>query len=269
MGKVFLVGAGPGDPDLLTLKATRLLERADVVLHDALVSRAVLNLVNRDAQVIDIGKRRGHKLLTQQEINSLLVSFAGAAKVVVRLKGGDPSVFGRAGEEIEALSEAGVEFEIVPGITSALASAAAAGISLTDRRFASSLVFTTAQRGGDAGNVEWKRLVTANSTLAIYMPGRDYALLCAQLQAAGLTGEMPCVVVSSAGLPEQQVLWTSLGALSRGATLPAPSLVIVGRCASALTQLETPDRDPVTRDDDRNSKNPVVETLSEGVRYVD
>src|ERR1700736_3003143 len=133
-GKVYLVGAGPGDPELLTLKAARLLGSANVVLHDSLVSREVLALISPNAEIVDVGKRAGRKLLTQDEINSLLISYAKTCATVVRLKGGDPSLFGRAGEELQALREAGVAFELVPGITAALAAAAAAGISLTDRR---------------------------------------------------------------------------------------------------------------------------------------
>jgi uroporphyrin-III C-methyltransferase len=239
-GKVYLVGAGPGDPELLTVKAVRLLERADVVLHDALVTPAILELIRPGAEIIDIGKRRGHKLLTQEEINSLLVSFARTAETVVRLKGGDPGIFGRAGEEIEALAEAGVRHEIVPGITSALASAAAAGISLTDRRFASSVVFTTAHRAPGAEGRGWDKLVTSQSTVVIYMPGGDYRQLSELMRAAGLEESTPCAVVSAAGRPEGQVLWTNLGGLERAEALPAPSLVIVGRCASALAQVQTP-----------------------------
>jgi len=134
MGKVYLVGAGPGDPELLTVKAARLLARASIVFHDSLVSCEVLRLIARGAEVIDVGKRCGRKLLTQEEINSLLISGRRPQHtVVVRLKGGDPLIFGRAGEEIEALRNAGVDFEIVPGITAVLGAAAAAGISLTDR----------------------------------------------------------------------------------------------------------------------------------------
>jgi uroporphyrin-III C-methyltransferase len=198
VGKVFLIGAGPGDPELLTVKAVRLLEKADVVLHDALVSESILRMIRSGAQVIDIGKRCAHKLLTQSEINSLLVHYASVAETVVRLKGGDPSIFGRAGEEIEALSEAGIPFEVVPGITSALASAAAAGISLTDRRYASSVVFATGHRAPGAAGMEWDRLVSSGSTLVIYMPGQDYSPLVSQLISAGLQPQTPCAVVSSA-----------------------------------------------------------------------
>jgi uroporphyrin-III C-methyltransferase len=233
MGKVYLIGAGPGDPELLTLRAARLLGRANVVLHDALVTRDILAIISPAAKVIDIGKRCGRKLLTQAEINSLLISCATTAEVVVRLKGGDPCILGRAGEEIEALAEAGIAFEIVPGITSALAGAAAAGISLTDRRFASSVVFTTAQRGDGNDGVEWSKLVSANSTLAIYMPGSDYRRLSAQLHEAGVAPQTPCVVISGAGRRDQQILWTDIDRLASRDPLPSPALVIVGRCAGA------------------------------------
>src|SRR2546421_10934099 len=148
-GKVYLVGAGPGDPELLTLKAARLLARADVVLHDALVSDAVLAMISPATELINVGKRAGQKLLSQDEINALLVSYGRTRPEVVRLKGGDPLIFGRAGEEIEALRKAGIEYEIVPGISAALGAAAAAGISLTDRRVASQILLTTFSRGID------------------------------------------------------------------------------------------------------------------------
>jgi uroporphyrin-III C-methyltransferase len=238
MGKVYLVGAGPGDPELLTLRAARLLQQADIVLHDALVSADILNLIKTD-RVIDIGKRCGTKLLTQEEINSMLVACASEYGVVVRLKGGDPSIFGRAGEEIEALAEAGISYEIVPGVTSAIASAAAAGISLTDRRFAASVVFATAQRGQGAEAVAWDRLVTSHSTLAIYMPGRDYKLLAEQLCDAGLDSRTPCAVISHAGRPDQQVQWSNLTSLKLVEALASPSLLIVGECARTLHRAES------------------------------
>jgi uroporphyrin-III C-methyltransferase len=242
MGKVFLVGAGPGDPELLTVKAVRLLNAADVVLHDALVSPAILDTIRKQATVIDIGKRCGRKLLTQDEINSLLVQHARSSDVVIRLKGGDPSVFGRSGEEIAALTAADVEFEIVPGITTALAAAASAKISLTDRRFASSLTLMTAHRGSGEHAVEWNRLVNSGSTIAIYMPGSDYRELSIQLRSAGLAADTPCVVVSNAALPQEQKLYTSLERLPQHAALPAPVFLIVGRCASAIEKVEIDSR---------------------------
>ncbi len=237
MGKVYLVGAGPGDPELLTLRAARLLQQADIVLHDALVSAEILAVIG-SAKVIDIGKRCGTKLLTQDEINSLLIAYASEHNIVVRLKGGDPSIFGRAGEEIEALLQANIPCEIVPGVTSAIAGAAAAGISLTDRRFASSVVFATAHRGPGAEAVAWDTLVTSHSTLAIYMPGTDYQLLANQLCNAGLHAETPCAMISHAGRPSQQVRSSNLHSLGLLDPLPAPTLLIVGECARPLHQAE-------------------------------
>jgi uroporphyrin-III C-methyltransferase len=231
MGKVYLVGAGPGDPELLTLKAARLLEQADVVLHDSLVSREVLARISTRAEVIDVGKRCGRKLLTQDEINALLVSYAASHPVVVRLKGGDPSIFGRAGEELEALRKARVEFEVVPGVTAALGAAAAAGISLSDRRVASQVLLSTFSRGLDANATDWGCLTPA-TTLVLYMPGPDYAEVARRLTEAGLPGDLPCVIVSGASSSQQQVCWSSVGALSTEEKLPAPALMIIGRVAS-------------------------------------
>jgi uroporphyrin-III C-methyltransferase len=234
-GKVYLVGAGPGDAELLTLKAARILAAADVVLYDALVSKEVLALVSRDAQLIDVGKRAGKKLLTQEEINSLLVNYARKNEVVVRLKGGDPLLFGRAGEEIEALRNAQVECEIVPGITAAVGAAAGAKISLTDRRVASQVLFTTFSRGETGhfldGGLNWAA-VTPETTIAIYMPGTRYGEVADRLVENGLSPETPCVVVSQATRAEQQVRWTNIAALGSEAQLPAPSILLVGRVAT-------------------------------------
>jgi len=231
MGKVYLIGAGPGDPELLTLKAARLLACTDVVLHDALVSREVLEMISKAADVIDVGKRAGRKLLTQEEINALLVSYARKREIIVRLKGGDPSIFGRAGEEIESLRQAGIEYEIVPGITAALGAAAAAGISLTDRRVASQIVLTTFSRGRDGSVMDWG-CVTSTTTLVLYMPGADYTEVSQRLLEGGLPADLPCAIVSNATGPQQQVRWSSVGHLAREEKLPAPALLIVGRVAS-------------------------------------
>jgi uroporphyrin-III C-methyltransferase len=230
-GKVYLVGAGPGDPELLTLKAARILADADVVLYDALVSKEVLAMVSRCAQLIDVGKRAGKKLLTQEEISSLLVSYAAKTKIVVRLKGGDPLLFGRAGEEIDALREAGTDFEIVPGISAALGAASAAKISLTDRRAASQVLFTTFSRGETGNWLNWAA-VTPETTIAIYMPGTHYGEVAERLVENGLSPETPCVVVSQATRAEQQVRWTNIAALRNEAQLPAPSILLVGRVAT-------------------------------------
>jgi len=235
MGKVYLVGAGPGDPELLTVKAARLLARAAIVFHDSLVSRRVLQLIGCEAEVIDVGKRCGQKLLTQDEINSLLVSAAASHDVVIRLKGGDPLIFGRAGEEIEALRRAGVDFEVVPGITAALGAAAAAGISLTDRRAASQIVISTFSRGTVGAAMNWGA-ITSTTTLALYMPGADYAEVAQHLREGGLPDDLPCVIVSNATGAEQQIRWTSVGRLAHEEKLPAPALLIVGRVASRNLQ---------------------------------
>jgi len=229
--KVYLVGAGPGDPDLLTLKAARLLAEAQVVLHDALVSEGVLGKISPAAEIINVGKRAGHKLLTQEEINALLVFYGRQGRIVVRLKGGDPSIFGRAGEEIEALRRAGIEYEVVPGVSAALGAAAAAGISLTDRRVASQVLFSTFSRGTDGSAMDWG-CITGTTTLVLYMPGADYAEVSERLVAGGLSPDLPCVIVSQATGAHQQVRWSSAGRLASEERLPAPALLIVGRVAS-------------------------------------
>ena len=231
MGKVYLVGAGPGDPELLTVRAARILAAADIVLHDALVTQEVLKLVSPKARVIDVGKRCGQKLLTQDEINAYLVHAAASYEVVVRLKSGDPLIFGRAGEEIEALRKAGVDFEVVPGITAALAAAAAARISLTDRRFASQVLFTTAHREGGAISMDWMRAITPDTTVVVYMPGTAYAELGNALLGRGLDPQTPCVMVASAARSSQQMRRTDLAGLGRLSSISAPALLIVGRVA--------------------------------------
>ena len=241
MGKVYLVGAGPGDPELLTLRAARILASADIVLHDALVTKEVLRLVSPKAQVIDVGKRCGQRLLTQDEINAYLVHAAAHYEIAVRLKSGDPLIFGRAGEEIEALREAGVDFEIVPGITSALAAAAAARVSLTDRRFASQVLFTTAQRRSGAISLDWTRAITPNTTVAVYMPGTAYAELGNTLLSSGLDPQTPCVIVACAGRKSQQMRWTKVAGLEKLTGIPAPALLIVGKVARPEVKTITAD----------------------------
>src|SRR5437660_9687278 len=226
-GKVYLIGAGPGDPELLTLKAARLLAVANVVLHDALVSDAVLAMISPAAELINVGKRAGQKLLTQDEINALLASYGRTRPGVVRLKGGDPTIFGRAGEEIEALRKAGIEYEIVPGISAALGAAAAAGISLTDRRVASQILLTTFSRGSDGSLMDWG-CVTSTTTLVLYMPGADYAEVSERLQSGGLPADLPCVSVSDATGSKQHVRWERGAKLASEERLPAPALLIVG-----------------------------------------
>lgn len=230
MSKVYLVGAGPGDPNLLTIKAARLLQAASVVLHDALVSREILALINPRAAVIDVGKRCGPKLLTQKDINALLIAYSAKSEIVIRLKGGDPSIFAHGSEEIEALDEARVEFEIVPGITSALAAAAAAKITLTDRQCSDTVIFTTAHRAAGAEPFAKKLVVPPRTTLVIYMPGSDYSNLAEQLREAGISLNTPCVVISKIGYADQRVIHSEIGKLTRLERLPLPALFIIGDC---------------------------------------
>jgi uroporphyrin-III C-methyltransferase len=234
-GKVYLVGGGPGDFELLTLKAAKILARADIVLHDALVSREVLALAAPGAERIDVGKRCGRKLLTQEEINALMVSYAQSHQVVVRLKGGDPLLFGRAGEEITALREAGVEYQIVPGISAGFAAAAAAGFSLTDRRVASQVLFTTIQRDTDNRSIQWGG-ISSTTTLVLHMPGTDYARVMQQLREAGWPEDMPCAIVSHASAKDQEIRSTVLAKLADEAALPAPSIMVVGRVVAEVAE---------------------------------
>ena len=234
-GKVYLVGGGPGDPELLTLKAVKILGRADIVLHDALVSREVLALVATGAELVDVGKRCGTKLLTQEEINALMVSYAKSHEVVVRLKGGDPLLFGRAGEEIAALRQAGVEFEIVPGITAGFGAAAAAGFSLTDRRVASQVLFTTIQRDTENRSIQWGG-ISSTTTLVLYMPGADYARVMQQLRDAGWPDDMPCAIVSHASGKDQAIRSTVLAKLADEGALPAPAILVVGRVVAEVAE---------------------------------
>ena len=227
-GKVYLVGAGPGDPELLTVKAHRLLRTADAVLHDDLVAPEILKLASPAAQIYNVGKRCGPKQIRQQEINFLMVTLAASGLEVVRLKSGDPLIFGRAGEEIEALRRANVEYEIVPGVTSALGAAAAAGIPLTHRDVSSALVLLTAHHAPGREATDWSKLVTSGATLVIYMPGHDYAEVASRLTAAGVAPQTPCAIVSRATTSRQQMHQTTVRDLHRAPHLPAPTLLIVG-----------------------------------------
>src|SRR5467141_5291959 len=230
-GKVYLVGAGPGDPELLTRKAWRVLQSADVVLHDDLVSEEILRVLPRTAQVVNVGKRCGAKGISQDEINERMVSVARTGKIVARLKNGDPLLFGRAGEEMEALREARIEFEVIPGVTAALGAAAAAQISLTDRRHASRVVFVTAHRARGTGLTN-ERHIANDTTYVIYMPGNRYTELVEELQAAGIGAEIPCVVISRATTKDETIYRTTVGKLAQFPGAAAPSLLVVGSVAS-------------------------------------
>jgi len=227
-GKVYLVGAGPGDPELLTLKAVRLLKHADVVLHDELVSAEILQMVPIDVQLRNVGKRCGKKNASQEEINFLMVTLAASGLQVVRLKGGDPLVFGRVGEEIAALRSANIEFEIVPGITAALGAASTAKIPLTHRHSSQALVFLAGHSANGNDLTNWSALVSLGATVVIYMPGHRYSEIADKLRTAGLSGEAPCAIISRATTSKQQVFATSVKKLGDAPHLPAPTLLVIG-----------------------------------------
>jgi uroporphyrin-III C-methyltransferase/precorrin-2 dehydrogenase/sirohydrochlorin ferrochelatase len=237
-GMVYLIGAGPGDPDLLTVKALRLLQSADVILHDDLVPEAILRLTPARAEVVNVGKRCGAKSISQEEIGALMVMHARQRRTVVRLKSGDPLIFSRAAEEIAALTEASVPFEIVPGVSAAFAAAAAIGCSLTSRNSASSVIFSTGHHAQSHNRAPLPE--REDATRVVYMPGRDLRLLAQQWLDEGLPADFPCAVVSRAAQPGQEILHTTLGKLGDAAPALAPSLLIAGwalRESSAVLRL--------------------------------
>lgn len=234
-GKVWLVGAGPGDPELLTLKAVRLLESADVVVYDNLVGKAILDLIPPRSQRFYVGKESGFHSLPQGRINQLLVDLASQGKRVVRLKGGDPFVFGRGGEEVEELARAGVPWEVVPGITAATGIAAATGIPLTHRDHAQAVVFVTGHLQAGELALDWDALARPRQTVVVYMGLGALEILCTQLVAHGLPGQTPAAVVARGTLPDQQTVTGSLENLAhrvRAADLASPALLIVGEVVS-------------------------------------
>jgi uroporphyrin-III C-methyltransferase / precorrin-2 dehydrogenase / sirohydrochlorin ferrochelatase len=227
-GTVFLVGAGPGDPELLTLKAAKVLRSADVVLHDELVSDEILRLIPGTAQLINVGKRSGKKSAGQEEINRLLVQHALIGLRVVRLKGGDPFIFGRGGEELQALREAGIRTEVVPGVTAALGAAAAVQIPLTHRDVSSALIVVTGSSKQQDQAANWPSRIPSNATVIVYMPGSDLAALTARLLASGVAAETPCAIIGSATQEAERAHITTVANLAASPDLPAPRLLVVG-----------------------------------------
>jgi uroporphyrin-III C-methyltransferase len=247
-GSIWLVGAGPGDPDLLTVKAARLIAAAEVILHDALVGPGVLALASPaarlvPARLVNVGKRAGRHSLDQAEIGAMLVAAAQAGARVVRLKGGDPSIFGRSGEEIAAAAAAGVPLAICPGVTAASAAAAAARVSLTLRGLARKLTFVTAHaRAGEVLALDWDRLADPEATLAIYMGKGSAGTLAAHLLAAGMAGDTPGLLVEEASLPGERLLPTRLDRLGEAAKAlgDGPALVLIGAAVAASEFSSTP-----------------------------
>lgn len=232
-GKVYLVGAGPGDPELLTLKAARLIAAAEVAVYDRLVADAVLELLPPKCHRIDVGKETGRHSVPQHEINSILVELGLAGRRVVRLKGGDPFIFGRGGEEAHALAQAGIAFEVVPGITAAAGCAAMAGIPLTHRGVAQGLRLLTGHRQDDRElDFDWVRLADPDCTLVVYMGVASAERLAGGLRGAGLSGETPVAIVERGTTPDQRTLFTTLERLSADMEVwrpQPPSLLIIGK----------------------------------------
>jgi len=226
-GKVYFVGAGPGDPELLTLKAVRVLASADVVLHDELVNLAILQHVRPGTIIENVGKRSGCKHYPQTAINNAMVLHAYRGKSVARLKGGDPSLFGRLGEELATLRAAGVDFEIVPGITAAIACAAEAGIPLTDRHAAPSVMFLSGHSCATNLQPDWEAAVQSGSTIALYMPG-DCTAVAERLIRAGMPGDMPCAIIANATLDAEEIFQTKLEQIAETPAVGSPKLMLIG-----------------------------------------
>lgn len=243
-GKVFLIGAGPGDPDLLTVKALRLLQSADVVVFDRLVSPAIMALIPERVRRIDVGKAAGNHTLPQGEINALLVQLAEAGQCVVRLKGGDPLIFGRGSEEAAELALAGVPHEYVPGITSAQGAAASTGVPLTHRGLATSVRYVTGHRARDAAlDLDWASLAAPDTTLVVYMGAMNIAEIAAKLVEHGLPADTPAMAVASATTPDEAhavATLETLPAVIRASGLAAPILIVIGQVVSLYGSIRAP-----------------------------
>ncbi len=237
-GEIILVGAGPGDSGLLTLRGLQVMQLADVVLYDYLVSEEILDLVRRDAERICVGKRANSHSMPQEEINQLLVTLAQQGKRVVRLKGGDPFIFGRGGEELQAAAAAGIPFQVVPGITAAAGATAYAGIPLTHRDYAQSVLFITGQCRADSAGTDWPSLARARQTLAIYMGSAKAGDIASQLIAHGRAADTPAAVIGCGTRQQQQVLTGTLQQLDELAKhAPTPALIVIGEVVNLHQQL--------------------------------
>jgi uroporphyrin-III C-methyltransferase len=249
-GKVFLIGAGPGDPNLLTLRAAQTLGESDVIVYDYLVNPEVLRHARRGAELIYAGKRHGETSITQAEINRILIEQARQGRTVSRVKGGDPFMFGRGGEEAEALAEAGVQWEVVPGVSSGLAAAAYAGIPLTHRDYSSSVAFVTGHRRSGLPNytTDWSALASAADTIVIFMCGKTITEIVANLIANGRAGSTPIAIIRRATYEDQEVYSGTLEDLMEisdlsdeevnGLEIPSPAIAIVGEVVTLKDKLD-------------------------------
>lgn len=232
-GKVYLIGAGPGDPELLTLKALNAIQAADVVVYDRLVSDEIMALVPEGTKRVFVGKTAGHHAVPQDRINQILVDLAQEGQVVARIKGGDPLIFGRGSEEAEALHAAGIAYAYIPGITAAQGAASVTGVPLTHRGLATGVRYITGHRArGEALPPDWQGLADPDTTLVIYMGGANMAAISAELVAAGLSPDTPVLAIASATTPRQQQFYSTLAHVAgdlAATPLPAPLLFIVGR----------------------------------------
>jgi len=240
-GEVYLVGAGPGDPDLVTFRAFRLMQKADVVLYDRLTDERIMNLVRREAERIYVGKKPDHHELPQEEISALLVRLAREGKRVLRLKGGDPFMFGRGGEEIETLAEHGIPFQVCPGVTAAIGASSYAGIPLTHRDHAQACVFVTGHGKDGRIDMDWAALLQPRQTVAVYMGLHNLEPLTREFVAHGGSADLPAAIIDNATRPNQRVVVSTLGALAADAAaagLRGPSIVILGTVVTLRGKLD-------------------------------